>query len=130
MFDKWYTVKPEYAHLWGENCYENTLVSEETVHDLSSEWETPLDELLHQLNEVTVYTIDGTRYIAVERATYRNRGVPAEAYKSVHAIIADDPADEDGIVDLYELTDFDSDGDPTEAHNAGYGWLLREQRII
>jgi len=121
MFTKYYTVRPEYADLWGEDCHENTLVSEETVADLSSEWEKPLEELLSQLEEATVYNIDGTNYIVVGDYTTAGAGV--------NAIKADEPSDDNGAVDLYELTDIVFDG-PTVATKTNYGWLLRERRVI
>ena len=121
MFAKYYTVRPEYADLWGEDCHENTLVSEETVTDLSSEWDKPLEELLDQLEEVTVHTIDGINYIVVGDYTTAGAGV--------NAIIADEPSDDAGAVDLYELTDIVFD-EPTTAVKTNYGWLLRERRVI
>ena len=118
---KYYTVRPEYADLWGENCHENTLVSDETVTRLVSDWDKPVDELLRQLEKVEVCSIDGTKYIVVGDRTTAGTGI--------NAIIADEPSDDDGIVDLYELTDF-VDGVPTTVNKANYGWLLREKRVI
>ena len=48
---KRYTIKPEYLTLWGEDCTEETIITEAEVERLAQEWEKPVDELLEQLEE-------------------------------------------------------------------------------
>ena len=49
---KQYTIKAEFLPLWGEDCTEDTIITEEELRRLSQEWEKPVEELLEQLNEV------------------------------------------------------------------------------
>lgn len=51
FIDKAYRVKPEYWSLWGADTDENTVVSYSQMTRLAEEWEVPVDELLHQLEE-------------------------------------------------------------------------------
>jgi hypothetical protein len=44
-----YHIKPEYLPLWGSECTEDTIVTEDELQRLADEWEKPLDELLDQL---------------------------------------------------------------------------------
>jgi hypothetical protein len=49
---KTYTVKPKYLPLWGEDADENTIISQDDVERLATAWETSVEELLDQLEEV------------------------------------------------------------------------------
>lgn len=50
--DKTYRVKPEYWSLWGADTDENTVIAYSQMTRLAEEWEVPVDELLHQLEEI------------------------------------------------------------------------------
>lgn len=49
---KRYHVKPEYLSEWGEWMDEDSIVTQEEVERLASEWEKPVEELLEQLVEI------------------------------------------------------------------------------
>lgn len=49
---KMYTIKPEYLPLWGEDADENTIITQDDVERLAADWETSVEELLEQLEEV------------------------------------------------------------------------------
>ena len=48
---KKYTIKPEYIYLYGEGADADTVITEDEVVILSSEWDMPVDEILEQLTE-------------------------------------------------------------------------------
>ena len=48
---KFYTIKPEYLSLWGEDCTEDTVITEDELQRLAAEWEKPAEDLLEQLEE-------------------------------------------------------------------------------
>ena len=43
-----YTVKPEFADLWGETT--NDVITEDDLEMIAGGWEKPVEELLDQLN--------------------------------------------------------------------------------
>ena len=47
-----YTIKPEYLSNWGEDCTEETIITDADVERLAQEWEMPVDQLLQQLIEI------------------------------------------------------------------------------
>ena len=51
MTEKFYTVKPEYYSLWGENVDAETILTTEEVLALADEWGKTLDEVLAQLDK-------------------------------------------------------------------------------
>ena len=51
----YYTVMPDYLSEWGDNCTEDTVITVAELEDLSSEWEVPVETLLHQLIEHDTY---------------------------------------------------------------------------
>lgn len=52
MKNTMYRVMPEYYDFWG--CYdeETATVSMDTIQELAIEWETPVDELMKQVEEI------------------------------------------------------------------------------
>lgn len=44
-----YTVKPEYMHMWGREVEDSTLITEDEVKRLSEEWCTSVEALLEEL---------------------------------------------------------------------------------
>ena len=48
---KFYTIKPEYVSLWGEDCTEDTVIDATEVERLAAEWEKPIDDLMEQLED-------------------------------------------------------------------------------
>ena len=49
---KLYHVRPEYLHLWGSECTEETVIDERELRRLSGEWGISVDELAEQLVEI------------------------------------------------------------------------------
>ena len=49
---KAYHVRPEYLHLWGSECTEETVIDERELRRLSGEWGISVDELAEQLEEI------------------------------------------------------------------------------
>lgn len=49
---KRYTIKPEYLSLWGSDCTEQTVITEQELKRLSEEWEVPEERLIEQLIEI------------------------------------------------------------------------------
>lgn len=49
---KTYHIKPEYLDQWGSECTEETIIDENELNRLADEWETPVPELLEQLDEI------------------------------------------------------------------------------
>lgn len=49
---KTYHIKPEYLSEWGDQTTEETVVTYAEVVDLAREWDTTVDELLDQLEEI------------------------------------------------------------------------------
>lgn len=49
---KRYTIKTEYLSNWGEDCTEETIITDAEVERLAQEWEKPVEELLEQLIEI------------------------------------------------------------------------------
>ena len=132
---KYYTVKPEYLTLWGENVTEDTIVTAAEVENLAHEWEKPVDELLCQLDEIPMQDAVSDHFIPVSDAEIRQSGAPAEVYMALDAIRDDEEPDEDGCVSLYELiypadaeeADFDN---PTDIRPTGYGWHIVSRRRV
>jgi hypothetical protein len=52
MYTTFYTIKPEYLSMWGEDCTEDTVIDSAEVERLAAEWGKSVDELLEQLTEV------------------------------------------------------------------------------
>lgn len=123
-----YTIKPEYLSLWGDGTTEETVVTEDELHRLVQEWDKPEEELLEQLREI--------EYIPVSEAELRQEGFPATAYWAVDAVNADERADKDGTVDLWELVYYGDDPDQIDWENpdliraTGYGWIIAENRRV
>lgn len=44
-----YTIKPEYLNLWGEDVTEETIIDAAEIERLSEEWDKPIEELMDQL---------------------------------------------------------------------------------
>lgn len=57
--DKAYKVLPEYQHLWGNNCDNDTIIWDCDLGWFASEWDTTESDLLDQLEEFMVYDIPG-----------------------------------------------------------------------
>lgn len=53
---KFFAVKPEFLTLWGEDCTEDTVITEAELSRLSQEWDKPVEELLEQLDEADFRT--------------------------------------------------------------------------
>lgn len=56
-----YKIKPEYAHLWGEDVTENTVITEADIEMITRGWETTKEAVIDQLipldyESQTVYT--------------------------------------------------------------------------
>lgn len=49
---KAYHIKPEFLSLWGEDCAEDTIITEDELQRLAQEWETTVDNLRQQLEEI------------------------------------------------------------------------------
>lgn len=49
---KSYHIRPEYLHLWGSECTEETVIDERELRRLSGEWGISVDELAEQLVEI------------------------------------------------------------------------------
>ena len=49
---KTYTIMPEYLDQWGADADENTIITQDDVERLATDWETSVEELLDQLEEV------------------------------------------------------------------------------
>lgn len=49
---KTYHIKPEHLSEWGDQTTEDTVVTFAEVVDLAREWDTTVDELLDQLEEI------------------------------------------------------------------------------
>lgn len=49
---KTYHIKPEHLSEWGDQTTEDTVVTYAEVVDLAREWDTTVDELLDQLEEI------------------------------------------------------------------------------
>lgn len=49
---KKYHIKPDYLSQWGEDTTTETVVTLEEIERLSAEWETPIEELLTELEEI------------------------------------------------------------------------------
>ena len=54
---KFFTIKPEYLTAWGEDCDEDTVITEDELSRLSEERGKPTDELLEQLNEADFHAV-------------------------------------------------------------------------
>ena len=123
-----YTIKPEYLSLWGEGCTEDTVITENELQRLAQEWEKSEEELLDQLREI--------EYIPVGDAELRQEGSPSTAYWAVDAVNADERADEDGTVELWELVYYGDDPERIDWDNpdviraTGYSWIISENRRV
>jgi hypothetical protein len=49
---KTYHIKPDFLSEWGEECNEDTVITEDELRRLSEEWGIPVEELLDQLEEI------------------------------------------------------------------------------
>ena len=48
---KQYRIKPEYYDMWGV-CEGNDIVTADEIDRLANEWETPVEALMEQVEEV------------------------------------------------------------------------------
>ena len=49
---KTYHIKPDYLSQWGEECTEDTVITQDELERLAAEWEKPVGELMEQLEEI------------------------------------------------------------------------------
>lgn len=49
---KKYEVKAEYWDMWGITNEEDAIIDQNEVERLSAEWETPVENLLEQIEEI------------------------------------------------------------------------------
>ena len=48
-----YRIKPEYIALWGDEANDETVLTEDDIEMIAHGWETPVDEIIDQLDPVT-----------------------------------------------------------------------------
>ena len=132
---KYYTIKPEYLALWGEEVTTETIITTAELARIASEWDKTVEDLTSQLNEVQMQDAVAEHFIPVTDAVIRQEGAPAEAYTALDCIRDDEEPDEDGCVPLYELvyysdaetTNYD---EPNDIRITGYGWHIASQRRV